>query len=152
MPAHGQGRGGSPLIVVRISVLPEIFPRVLEAKRLLACGEEKSSAAACKRVGISRSAFYKYRDSVFSYEEKLVQRVFSFYAVLQDEPGVLSAVLSRLHTMGANLLTVNQNIPIDGAASVTLSIRLGRNESPERVRAALHAMDGVVEIKIVSGE
>ena len=143
----------SQLIVVSTNVLPEIFPKVLEVKRLLARGEEKSSASACKAVGISRSAFYKYKDCVYSYEEKLTQKIISLYAVLKDEPGVLSSVLATLHTLNANILTVNQNIPIDSVAAVTISLRLNGNaEETYLLKSILSGLYGVVDIKIISGE
>ena len=74
LPAAGSD---AKYAVVSCDVLPEVFLKVMEVKRLLACGEEKSSASACKRADISRSAFYKYRDSVYTYEEKLTGRIIS---------------------------------------------------------------------------
>lgn len=140
-------------IVVSTEVLPEVFSKVLEVKRLIACGEEKSSASACKRVGISRSAYYKYRECVFTYEERLTQKIVTYYAVLRDEPGVLSGFLSEIHRSGANILTVNQNIPIDGAASVTITARLhGDGAEAYNLREKLGKLRGVVEIKLLSGE
>ena len=141
------------LIVVDASVLPEVINKVLEVKKLLANKEEKSSAAACKRVGISRSAYYKYKDCVFSYEDKLTQRIMNLHAVLRDEAGVLSSVLSALYDLEANILTVNQNIPIDGVAAVTFSIRLENSmHSPVSLQEHLMQVDGVVDVKILSGE
>lgn len=141
------------LIVVNASVLPDVISKVLEAKRLLANKTEKSSAAACKRVGISRSAYYKYKDSVFSYEDKLTQRIIGLHAVLQDRAGVLSNVLSTLYGLEANILTVNQNIPIDGVAGVTFSVRLtGSVQAPNELIQRLREVSGVVDVKILSGE
>lgn len=141
------------LIVVDASVLPDVISKVLEAKRLLADRTEKSSAAACKRVGISRSAYYKYKDSVFSYEDRLTQRIINLHAVLQDKAGVLSNVLSTLYSMEANILTVNQNIPIDGVAAVTFSVRLtGSEQAPHALAERIRSVQGVVDVKILSGE
>lgn len=141
------------LIVVDASVLPDVISKVLEAKRLLADRTEKSSAAACKRVGISRSAYYKYKDSVFSYEDRLTQKIINLHAVLQDKAGVLSNVLSTLYSMDANILTVNQNIPIDGVAAVTFSVRLtGSEQAPHALAERIHSVQGVVDVKILSGE
>ncbi|HOV41498.1 MAG TPA: ACT domain-containing protein [Oscillospiraceae bacterium] len=142
----------SRLMVVSADVLPDVFAKVLEVKRLIARGEQKSSAAACKAVGISRSAYYKYKDSIFSYEEKLMQKIISLYAVLRDEPGVLSSVLAALHSLNANILTVNQNIPIDGVAAVTLSLRLNDVGEPYMLKSILSGIHGVVDVKIISGE
>ena len=141
------------LIVVKSEVLPYVFCKVLDVKKLLATGDEKSSAAACKRVGISRSAFYKYRDCVFTYEEKLTQKIISLYMMLRDEPGVLSGVLAALHSMNTNILTVNQSIPVDGVAAVSISVRLvGGAEESFKVKTVLSELNGVVDIKILSGE
>ena len=89
------------LIVVDSSVLPEVILKVLDVKKLLASREEKSSASACKRIGISRSAYYKYRDSVFSYDDKMTKRILTLSALLRDEPGILSSVLVTLHACEA---------------------------------------------------
>ncbi len=141
------------LIVVDASVLPEVIGKVLEVKKLLAGKEEKSSAAACKRVGISRSAYYKYKDCVFSYEDKLTQRIINLHTELRDEAGVLSSVLSALYGLEANVLTVNQSIPIDGVAGVTFSVRLnGQVQSPGELQNRLRGIQGVVSVKILSGE
>lgn len=141
------------LIVVDASVLPDVISKVLKVKKLIANREEKSSASACKRVGISRSAYYKYKDCVFSYEDRLTQRIMNLHAVLQDKAGVLSSVLSALYDLDANILTVNQNIPVDSVATVTFSIRLcGELQSPVLLRQKLMQIDGVVDIKILSGE
>ncbi len=141
------------LIVVDASVLPDVIGKVLEVKKLLANKEEKSSAAACKRVGISRSAYYKYKNCVYSYEDKITQRIINLHAVLRDEAGVLSNVLAALYDADANILTVNQNIPIDGVAGVTFSVRLnGEVQSPHQLQQLVGAVQGVVEVRILSGE
>lgn len=143
----------SQLIVVDSEVLPEVVLKVLEVKKLLANREEKSSASACKRIGVSRSAYYKYRNSVFSYEEKLTARIITLYMLLKDKPGVLSGVLAALHSLDANILTVNQNIPVDGVATVTVSLRLkGGFEEADAIRSMISEQQGVVEIQLLSGE
>lgn len=145
----------SQFIVVNANVLPEIFVKVLEVKKLLASREEKSSASACKRVGISRSAYYKYRDCVFSYEERLTQNVITISAVLRDEEGVLSNVLSELYSLNVNILTLNQSVPVDGVATVTVSLRLNKENGDVNtydIQSAVSAVYGVVEVKILSGE
>ena len=106
-------------IVVDTAVLPEIFGKVLEVKKLVADKTERSFSSACKRMGISRSAFYKYRDCVFAYDDKMTQQIVNFSVTLRDQAGVLSNVLTILYSMHANILTVNQNIPVDGVALVS---------------------------------
>ena len=143
----------SQLIVVESDVLPDVILKVLEVKKLLANREEKSSASACKRIGVSRSAYYKYRNSVFSYEEKLTSQIITLYMLLKDEPGVLSSVLVCLHDLNANILTVNQNIPVDSVATVTVSLRLsGGFEEADAIRSRISEQSGVVEIQLLAGE
>ncbi len=139
-------------VIVRTDVLAEVFSKVLEVKRMIACGEEKSSASACKKVGISRSAYYKYRDCIFKYNECGEGRIATFYAVLHDKPGVLSSLLAEVHRSGANILTVNQNIPIDGAAAVTISIRLNERLNLEDLRKNILSLDGISGVKLILGE
>lgn len=140
------------LVVVRKDVLPPVILKVLEVKRLLARGEEKSSAAACKRIGISRSAYYKYKDSVFTYDEKDARRIVSVSAVLKDEPGVLSGFISAIHALGGNILTVNQNIPIDGAASVTVTMRLRADAEADEIPIELMKDKSVIKVKVYAGD
>ena len=134
-------------------ILPDVFGKVLDVKKLMAQKNEKSFASACKRVGISRSAYYKYKNSVFSYDELFSRRIANIYLLLSDSPGVLSSVLVYLGEAGANILTVNQSIPVDGAAAVNISLRLtdelsGGTDS----LSGLSELAGVLEMKILSAE
>ena len=143
----------SQLIVADADILPEVFTKVIEVKRLIVCKDEKSLASACKRVGISRSAYYKYKDSVFSYEELFYRKIVNMYLLLTDNPGVLSNALAFLHSLKANILTVNQSIPVDGAAAVNISLRL--TDSIDRELEGLNSikkLDGVLEVRILSAE
>lgn len=146
--------GEQKLVVVSTSVLPDIFIKVLEAKRRLACREVKNLAQVCREIGISRSAYYKYRDSVFSYDEKLKNRIISLYFLLRDEPGVLSSVLSKLYELKTNILTVNQNIPVDSVAAVTVSIRFDSDISPDTssFKESFSSINGVIDVRMISGE
>lgn len=143
----------SQLIVIDAQILPDVFTKVLEVKKLMAQKGEKSFASACKRIGISRSAYYKYKDFVFSYEELFDRRIVNIYLLLSDSPGVLSSVLVFLHDLNANILTVNQSIPVDGAAAVNISLRLTA-ESPDELNTlnSITDLNGVLEVKILSAE
>ena len=143
----------SQLIVADSSVLPDVFTKVLEVKKLMAQKGEKSFASACKRVGISRSAYYKYKDCIYSYEELFSRRIVSIYLLLNDHPGVLSSVLAFLHEHGANVLTVNQSIPIDGTAAVNISLRLSEDSGSELESLnSISLLSGVLEVKMISAE
>ena len=86
------------LVIVSSEVLPEIIMKVLTAKGMRARGEAATSAQACRAVGISRSAYYKYKDCVFNYEEQLTNNILSVYLILRDEKGVLSSCTSLART------------------------------------------------------
>lgn len=138
----------SQLILVDSDVIPAVFLKVLEAKKLLSKGIAKNSSEACKMVDVSRSAYYKYKDSVFFYEDKYGAKTIALYLKLSDEPGVLSSVLSLLYRHNANVLTVNQNIPIDGAADATITIRIYEERTDlNKLKLDIEELEGVVECK-----
>lgn len=135
-------------LIVNADVLPDVFHKVIEAKQLLSKAQAKNSSDACRIVGISRSAYYKYKDNVQVYDEKDNSQLSTLYFKLSDEPGVLSRVLKKLYDNSANILTVNQNIPVDAVAIVTISIRVNRDEvSMEEILRNLSEIDGVVSVK-----
>ncbi|MGI5893477.1 MAG: ACT domain-containing protein [Candidatus Merdivicinus sp.] len=135
-------------LIVSADVLPEVILKVMEAKQLLSRAQAKNSSDACRMVGISRSAYYKYKDNVQLYEERDNRQLGTLYLKLLDEPGVLSRVLKKLYEKGANILTVNQNIPVDAVAIVTISIRINCDEvSMEEILRNLSEIDGVVSVK-----
>ena len=132
--------------------LPEIFIKVAEAKRMMQTGEVGTVGEATKRAGISRSAFYKYKDSVQPFNDMKAEHIITFYAMLKDKSGVLSRVLSIFATSGANILTINQSIPTNGCAAVTISAETSdMAESLEQLLADVSALDGVVKFEILAG-
>jgi chorismate mutase len=106
--------------IVEASALPEIFLKVAEAKRLLDTGEAVTVNQAANQVGISRSAFYKYKDAVRPFQDMHSGHIVNFQILLKNEPGVLSAVLNAFARCGANILTINQSIPAGGSAVVSV--------------------------------
>ena len=107
--------------IVEARALPEVFRKVAEAKWLLENGEVATVGEATKATDISRSAFYKYRDSIAPFENLMAGRILTFQLILRDVSGLLSAILSVFAQYGANILTINQTIPSNGTASVTVS-------------------------------
>ena len=138
------------MLLVSEEVLPAVFGRVVEAKRLLAGGRVKNLSEAAKASGISRSALYKYKDHVFTYDQTIDQSVITVNVYLEDRPGVLSALIDRFSREGANILTVNQNIPADGVAPVSISARLENGCAAEGIINQIKELDGVVEVKLVN--
>lgn len=138
------------LLLVDASVLPDVFERVVEAKRLLAIGKVKNLSEAAKEAGISRSALYKYKDYVFMHNENIDERVITLNTNLVDRPGVLSGIINELSLIGANILTVNQNIPVDGVAPVSISARLSLDIDVDQAMDRLEQLDGVVEVRVLT--
>lgn len=137
-------------LLVEAKVLPEVFTKVMQAKMLLSRGKAKNASQAAQMAGISRSAFYKYKDSIFLYDERMNENIVSFYLTLEDRPGVLSSLLSEFYKLGANVITVNQNIPVDGVAIASVSVRTAdATRSRSQILDMLEKLDGVVEAKSV---
>ena len=113
---------GDELYVVNSKILPEIFTKVLEVKTLIHTGKVKDISEGVKAVGISRSAYYKYKDFVFLLSEGSKGRKATFSLLINHEAGVLSNVLDKLRECNANIITINQDIPINNAASVNLTV------------------------------
>ena len=107
--------------IVEASALPEVFLKVAEAKRLLSTGEVSTVNDATRLTGISRSAFYKYRDAVMPFQHMASGRVVTFQLLLHDEPGALSNLLTIFANYKANIMTINSIVPTNGSAVVTIS-------------------------------
>ena len=138
--------------LVAAEVLPEIFIKVAEANRLLKAGEVATAGDAAKAVGISRSAYYKYRDAIQPFTDMSTGHIITFYALLKNRSGVLSNVLSVFARSGANILTINQSIPTDGCAAVTVAAETSAMScSLESLLAAVNALDGAVRFEILAG-
>ena len=132
-------------IIVDADLLPEVLLKVIEAKKLLSHGKAKNSSEAARMAGISRSAFYKYKDGVSVYNDESRDKIVNYYMTLMDKPGVLSNVLAILSKYGANVLTLNQNIPIDGASPCTISFTTNNLKCDgHTLRESIRAVDGVI--------
>ena len=138
--------------IVAADALPEVFLRVAEARRMLQVGEADTVGEAACKAGISRSAFYKYKDAVQPFQNMKAGRIITFYTLLKDTPGVLSNILSIFANSGANILTINQSIPTGGKAMVTISAETGALVCPiEELTRLLSETRGVVRAEAVAG-
>ena len=126
-------------LLVDMSVLPEVYVKVIEAKGYLQSGEAANASQAAKMAGISRSAYYKYKDKIFEYSEQ-GDDVTTINAKLQDNAGVLGSVMNELYLAGANILAVNQSIPVNNIADVSITVSFAQSG---------HMTDEVLE-KIIS--
>ncbi len=140
------------MLLVSADALPEVYSKVIEAKRMLASGEAKTASDALRMCGISRSAYYKYKDSVFEYTHPQ-GKIVSLQAILRDRAGVLSGFLQTLYGQGGNILTVNQGLPVSGTASVSVSLRVPNDDfDVSAMMESLNKLDGVVSVKRILGE
>ncbi len=139
-------------ILVRADVLPEVYRKVLEVSTALATGRYASVSEAVRAVGISRSAYYKYKDTVSPYLNNKADAVFTTVElVLQDSPGVLSGLLSAFAKAGANIVTVNQQSPEDGSACVSICAKTdGMSQSMDKFANELSHVPGVRRVSAIS--
>ena len=138
--------------IVEAKALPEVFLKVAEAKWLLETGEVSTVNEATHATGISRSAFYKYRDAIAPFQNLMAGRILTFHFLLRDVTGLLSSILSIFAQFGANILTINQTIPTNGCASVTISAETnGVEQGAEALLRTLARMDGVLKAEILAG-
>ena len=138
--------------LVQADALPEVFLKVAEAKRLLESGEVATVGDATQATGISRSAFYKYRDAITPFQNLMAGRIITFQLTLKDRTGVLSGILSIFAYCGANILTINQAIPSNGCAMLTISAETTDLACPvEELLKKTGNLDGVITAEIVAG-
>ena len=138
--------------IIESSALPEVFLKVAEAKRLLDTGEVSTVNDATRRAGISRSAFYKYRDSILPFQNLMSGRIITFQLLLHDEPGLLSHILAVFADTKANIITINSIVPTNGTAVVTISAETMDLTVPlEEMLRQLSATRGVVKAEVLAG-
>ena len=138
--------------IIEASALPEVFLKVAEAKRLLSIGKASTVNDATRMTGISRSAFYKYRDAVQPFRDMSNSRILTFQFLLRDEPGALSAILATFNEYHLNLITVNSITPSNGCAVVTIAAEAAQSSiSTEDMLLTLQRTPGVIKADILAG-
>ena len=138
--------------IVEASALPEIFLKVAEAKRLLSLGEAATVNDATQMTGISRSAFYKYRDAVLPFQNMMTGRIITFQLLLRDTPGILSDILTLFARFNANIITINSIVPTNGCAVVTISAEtMDLTVQLEELLRQLRGAEGVIKAEILAG-
>ena len=139
--------------VVTKKAVPEVLLKVVEAKRLLESGKLPTIQDAVDAVGISRSSFYNYKDDIFPFRENVKGKTITFVLSMDDEPGLLSLVLKKVAEFKANILTIHQTIPVNGIASLTLSVDIlpTTGDSSEMIEQ-IERLKGVRYLKILSSD
>ena len=139
--------------VLKEKAVPDVLLRVVEAKRLLESGRAASVQEATERVDISRSSFYKYKEDIVPFHDNAKGRTITMVIQLDDEPGLLSAILKTIADSHANILTIHQSIPVNGIASLTLSVDiLPDSADANRMMERIEQQEGVHYLKILARE
>ena len=139
--------------VLKEKAVPEVLLKVVEAKRLLDSGKAPSVQEATEEVGISRSSFYKYKDDIFPFHDNERGKPITMVIQLDDEPGLLSNVLQAIAKFKINILTIHQSIPINGIASLTLSVDVfNKVNDVEDIVSAIESVEGIHYVKIIAKE
>ena len=139
--------------VLKEKAVPEVLLKVVEAKRLLDSGKMTSVQDATEAVGISRSSFYKYKDDIFPFHENEKGKTVTMVIQLDDEPGILSLVLKTIADFHANVLTIHQSIPVNGIASLSLSIDVfPATGDVEVMKDSIESNQGIHYAKILARE
>jgi len=145
--------GQSEYYVLKKRAVPEVLLKVVEAKRLVESGREATILDAVDRVGISRSSFYKYKEDIFPFHENLQGTTITLTLQMDDEPGLLSCVLKVVADFKANILTIHQSIPINGVASLSISVQVLKDtlDVSDMIRE-MEACEGIHNVKILAKE
>ena len=139
--------------VLKEKAVPEVLLKVVEAKRLFDSGKVASVQDATDAVGISRSSFYKYKDDIFPFHDNQKGKTITLVIQLDDEPGLLSNILRAIDKFKCNILTIHQSVPINGIATLTLSVDVFHaGEEVDELITAIEQVEGVHYAKIIARE
>ena len=139
--------------VLKEKAVPEVLRKVVEAKRLIESGRCISVQEATDRVGISRRSFYKYKEDIFPFHDNVKGKTITMVIQLEDEPGILSEILQTVARYHANILTIHQSIPVNGIASLTLSVDvLPETGDVSEMVEVMEKTQGIQYVKILARE
>ena len=143
----------SQYFVLKEKAVPEVLLKVVEAKRMLESGRASSVQEATDMVEISRSSFYKYKEDIFPFHDNVKGKTVTMVIQLDDEPGLLSIVLKTIAEYQANILTIHQSVPVNGIASLTLSVDvLPETRDLSMMVEEIERVEGIHYIKILARE
>ena len=139
--------------VLKEKAVPEVLLNVVKAKQLLSQGKASSVQEAADAAGISRSSFYKYKEDIFPFHDDSRGRCITFIVGLDDEPGLLSDILSVIASFKANILTIHQSIPVNRVASLTLSVEVEPQTGDiTQMMQQIEQKQGIHSINIIARE
>ncbi|HZG13565.1 MAG TPA: ACT domain-containing protein [Candidatus Bathyarchaeia archaeon] len=136
--------------LIRSDILPESIAKTIEVKKMLEAGEVDTVNEAVDRVGLSRSAYYKYKDGIFPFNAMMSEKIMTISFTLEHRSGILSRVLQYVADQGGNVLTINQTIPLQGIANVAMSVDMAHlTISTTDFLDGLQALSGVRKAMII---
>ena len=143
----------SKYFVLKQKAVPEVLLKVVEAKKLLDSERVLTVQEATDRVGISRSSFYKYKDDIFPFYDNAKGKTVTFVLQMDDEQGLLSDLLHIVAVYKANILTIHQSIPVNGVATLTLSVEVKSNTgNVSQMIEEMEEQEGIHYVKILARE
>lgn len=138
-------------IIIDYNIAPDVFKRVITAKKLLASGRCKSVNEALEQTKLSRTAFYKYKNHIFARDEIQSGAIATLAFTLDDVTGILSDILKVLANGNMSVLTINQNIPVNGVANITISLRINDTSTDvDSIILELKKLDGVNKVSLLA--
>ena len=139
--------------IVDAAIMPDVLDKVIEARGMLESGMVRQVSEAVKRVGISRGTYYKYKDYVFPATQGREERKVVISLMLHHKKGILSETLNCLSEVNANILTINQNIPIHDWASVVISFDFSEMQiSLDELMGTLRTIKGLTNVQLIAVE
>ena len=148
--ANKPGYEKTPFYLVKEDILPEAIKKTIKAKELLKRGDARTINEAVAKAGLSRSAYYKYKDYVFPFYEATKDKIITLSLLLEHKPGVLSRVLNLIATDSGSIMTINQGIPLQGVANTTISIETKNlTVDLEALLDKLRMIDGVKRLEVL---
>ena len=136
--------------LVREEILPEAIKKTIKVKEVLKRGEARTINEAVEKMGLSRSAYYKYKDYVFPFYEASKEKIVTLSILLDHKAGVLSRILNTIAGDGGSVLTINQGIPLQGVANATISIETKNLAIDlEAMLDKLRMVDGVKRLEVL---
>ena len=139
--------------MVKQKAVPEVLLKVVEAKKLLESERAITVQEATDKVGISRSSFYKYKDDIFPFYDNTKGKTITLVVQMDDEQGLLSDLLHVVAVYRANILTIHQSIPVNGVATLTLSVEIRENTgNVSGMIEELENLNGIHYVKILARE
>ena len=148
---ENRGKEAEHFYLVKASCLPEIFHKVIAVKERLQSGQAKTIREACRNLQLSRSAYYKYHDSVMPFYDHSQSKILTLFILAEDYPGLLSHLLDVLASAGINILTINQNYPINGLADISMVLDTAQMTADwEELMTTLDEIEGVREHRLLA--